>query len=66
MGPPARDGSPAGLDLPGEAAEALWKSLETVPLHDEDPELHQSLNILSQALQAVGGQVEEHLQGAER
>lgn len=53
------------MDLPGEAAEALGEGLEAVPLHYEDPELHQSLNVLSQALQAVGGQVEEHLEGAE-
>lgn len=59
------DGLPAGVDLPGEAAEGLWERLETVPLHYEDLELHQNLNVFREALQAVGGQVEEHLRGVE-
>lgn len=59
------DGLPAGVDLPGQAVEGLWEKLETVPLHHEDLELHQRLNVLCEALQAVGGQVEEHLRGAE-
>lgn len=35
--------------------------MKTVALHDENPEFYQSLDVLSQALQLVKGQVEKHL-----
>lgn len=54
-------GVPADGDLPGEAAEGLWQRLETVSLNYQDLELHQGLDVLSQVVQAVTGQVQEHL-----
>lgn len=52
------------MDLPGEAAEGLWQRVETVSLNYENLELYQSLNVLSQVVQTVAGQVQEHLQGS--
>lgn len=49
------------LMLPGEVAEGLWQRVETVSLHNEDLEFHQSLNVLSKVLQTVEGQMKEHL-----
>lgn len=54
------------VGLPAEAAEGLWHSMQAIPLHNEDLELPQSLNVLRQVLQTVGGQVEEHLQEEKR
>lgn len=61
-GLPGKEGYlPDGEGLPDEAAEGLRQRVETVSLHNEDLELHQSLNVLCQVLQMVTGQMEEHL-----
>lgn len=50
-------GLPGEMGLPSEATEGLWQRVERVSLHDEDLELHQSLDVLCQVLQMVTGQV---------
>lgn len=53
-------------ESPAEAAEGPGHGVQAVPLRNEDLELHQSLDVLRQVLQAVGSQLEEHLQGGRR
>jgi len=43
--------------LPGEEAEGPGQRVEAVPLHDEDLEFHQNLDVFCQVFQMVTGQI---------